>query len=98
MSTPITGNTYPVRQQLAALGGKWDASQKAWLVPDDKAEEARKLVSATSTQAQECKPFRQTKCVVCGVTQSFNSRGYPNVKIYKSGECQDCFEERKMGY
>ena len=37
-------------------------------------------------------------CKVCGVVQTTNRRGYPNVQIYRSGECQDCYEERKMGY
>src|SRR5436853_517110 len=41
----ISGNTYPVKDQLRSLGGKWDANQKAWLVPDEKAEEAKKLVT-----------------------------------------------------
>ncbi len=42
--TPIVGNTYPVKDQLKALGGKWDSMQKAWMVPDDVAEQAQKLV------------------------------------------------------
>jgi hypothetical protein len=42
----IAGNTYPVRDQLRALGGKWDAARKVWMVPADKADEARKLVEA----------------------------------------------------
>jgi hypothetical protein len=44
MTTLITGNTYPVKDQLKAMGGKWDPNKKGWLVPDDKAEAARKLV------------------------------------------------------
>lgn len=40
----ITGNTYPVKDQLKALGGRWNADAKAWMVPDDKADEARRLV------------------------------------------------------
>jgi hypothetical protein len=43
--TAITGNTYPVKEQIKALGGRWNADQKAWMVPDDKADEARALVS-----------------------------------------------------
>lgn len=39
--TPITGNTYPVRRELRALGGQWNANQQAWLVPTDRAAEAR---------------------------------------------------------
>jgi hypothetical protein len=45
----IKGNTYPVKDQLKALGGKWDAAGKAWMVPDEKAEQARALVPAATT-------------------------------------------------
>ena len=44
----ITGNTYPVRDQIRALGGTWDAAAKGWRVPADKADEARKLVAGTA--------------------------------------------------
>lgn len=47
--TPITGNTYPVKDQLKALGGKWDSMQKAWMVPDDVAEQAQKLVQPSKS-------------------------------------------------
>jgi len=42
--TKITGNTYPVKDAIKALGGRWNPDQKCWAVPDDKAEAARKLV------------------------------------------------------
>ncbi len=48
----ITGNTYPVKDQIKALGGKWDANSKSWMVPDDKAEQARALVGAAPTKAK----------------------------------------------
>lgn len=41
----ITGNTYPVRTQLRALGGEWNAAEKAWMVPEERVAEARALVS-----------------------------------------------------
>ena len=44
----ITGNTYPVKDQIKALGGKWDANSKSWIVPDDKAEQARALLPAVA--------------------------------------------------
>ena len=28
-----TGNTYPIRNAIKSLGGKWDAARKAWIVP-----------------------------------------------------------------
>ena len=95
----ITGNTYPVKDQLKALGGRWNADQKAWMVPETKAEEARKLVAgSTTTSTTHSTHFHPHKCIVCGVAERRNSRGYLEVKIYRSGECQDCYEERKMGY
>jgi hypothetical protein len=97
--TSITGNTYPVKDQIKALGGRWDAENKCWDVPDDKADAARALVAAAPAKSDNGKkPFVHHKCVVCGVVPTRNSRGYYNVKIYKSGECADCYEERKMGY
>lgn len=41
----ITGNTYPVKDSLKALGGRWDAANKGWRVPESKAAEARALVA-----------------------------------------------------
>ena len=41
----ITGNTFPVKDQIKALGGRWDAERKAWMVPADRAEQARQLVA-----------------------------------------------------
>lgn len=42
----ITGNTYPVKEALKALGGRWNAAQKAWMVSDDVAIEAQALVDS----------------------------------------------------
>lgn len=41
----ITGNTFPVKDALKALGGRWDAANKGWRVPVAKAGEARALVA-----------------------------------------------------
>lgn len=95
----ITGNTYPVKDQLKALGARWNAEAKGWDVPADKADEARAIVNGAGAKSTgSSSTYRPHKCCVCGVVQTRNSRGYPNVKIYRSGECQDCYEERKMGY
>ena len=97
----ITGNTYPVKDAIKALGGRWNADAKGWDVPADKADEAKALVAGsvgTPRSSGSSSTYRgPKKCCVCGIVQRFE-RGYPNVRIYKSGECQDCFEERKMGY
>jgi hypothetical protein len=44
-SVLVTGNTYPVKDAIRALGGRWDAAAKGWRVPADKAERARSLVA-----------------------------------------------------
>lgn len=50
----IDGNTYPVRTRLAALGGRWDSRAKAWMVPEDKAEQAKALVASAPADRREC--------------------------------------------
>lgn len=90
----VIGNTYPVREQLKAIGGRWNPEKKVWMVPDEKAEQARQIVNG----AKSSDSYRPHKCKTCGIVQSLNYRGFPNVRIYRSGECQDCYEERKMGY
>lgn len=44
----VTGNTYLVRHDLRALGGRWDATSRTWQVPFDRAGEARELVAAAA--------------------------------------------------
>ena len=41
----ITGNTFPVKEKIKALGGRWNADARGWDVPDSQAREARALVS-----------------------------------------------------
>lgn len=40
----ITGNTFPVRKHLRALGGTWNKPRQCWLVPVGNAERARRIV------------------------------------------------------
>lgn len=102
MSTYITGNTYPVKDELKAMGGKWDSTRKAWRVPDDKAEAARALVAGapqSRVHGGTYAPVGQRACIVCGHVERRNARGYVDGdRILRSGECQSCYEERKMGY
>jgi hypothetical protein len=99
--TRITGNTYPVKDQLRALGGRWNPDQKAWMVPDDKAQEAQKLVAGAHAAPQPSSrtEWHPRKCVACGKVERRDARGYAiGDRILRSGECQSCYEERKMGY
>ena len=47
----ITGNTYPVKDAIKALGGRWDAIAKGWRVPADVASKAQALVSGAPKSA-----------------------------------------------
>lgn len=51
MAVAISGNTYPVKDQLRALGGRWDADRKAWMVPEAAAAKAQALVAGTPKPA-----------------------------------------------
>ena len=54
--TLITGNTYPVRERLKELGGRWDPEQRGWLVPTEKAEQALALVAGAETRLEQTRP------------------------------------------
>ena len=48
----IIGNTYPVKEQLKALGGRWNSVAGGWDVPDEKEEEAKKLVASAPVSSR----------------------------------------------
>lgn len=41
----VTGNTYPLRDKLKAIGGKYDGKKKLWIFPKSKATELETLLS-----------------------------------------------------
>lgn len=47
----VTGNTYPVKDALKAMGARWDAANKGWRVPALKAAEAQALVARAPKSA-----------------------------------------------
>lgn len=88
----IQGNTYPVKDALKALGGRWDPDTKVWKVPDDKADEAKALVAKGVAATGAAKPaFRHNKCTECGARPS------QYVRIYRNGLCGPCYGDRKNG-
>ena len=58
----IRGNTYPVKDKLKALGGRWNADEKAWMVPQAHAEAAWALVTSASKAAPK---YSRTTCREC---------------------------------
>jgi hypothetical protein len=85
--TLITGNTFPVKDQLRALGGKWDAARRGWSVPDDKADEARKLVASAPVEKKQFSAPRRrgtpTGCR-CGSVEEY----------IKNSDCWQCNHDR----
>lgn len=47
----ITGNTYPVKDQLKSLGARWNPEAKAWMVEPSKADQARAIVTGRAPSA-----------------------------------------------
>ena len=63
----VQGNTFPVKDQLKAIGGKWDPVSRAWTVPADKAAEAQALVAPARPAYTGDRPnAKPGKCVSCG--------------------------------
>lgn len=78
----ITGNTYPVKESIKALGGRWNKIAKGWEVPDDKADEARVLVSSAPASA----PWASRKRYGSSYTRfSSGAEVYTN----RNGRCED---------
>lgn len=53
-SVLIVGKTYPVRDKLRALGGKWDPQAKGWRVPAASARAAQALVTDSRGKRTGC--------------------------------------------
>jgi hypothetical protein len=48
MPVLVTGNTYPVKDRLKQLGGRWNPEKKGWEVPDAQASAAKAIVAGGS--------------------------------------------------
>ncbi len=84
-TTLITGNTYPHRQALYKMGGRWNASQKGWEVPSDKADEARALVNGKGQVAREGRSLGSSRYRSNLYVLSSGAELYRN----KAGRCED---------
>jgi hypothetical protein len=60
----ITGNTFPVKDKIKALGGKWDAEAKGWRVPPENEAQALALVAKTPAKAKRPR-FNHNGCWAC---------------------------------
>lgn len=52
----ITGNTYPVKDSIKALGGRWNGATKRWTVPAEQAAQAQAIVDGQVTPVTNAAP------------------------------------------
>lgn len=58
----VSGNTFPVKEKIKALGGRWNGDRKCWMVPADKADQAKALVAGAPRASSG---FRRFECDDC---------------------------------
>ena len=78
----IVGNTYPVKDSIKALGGRWDAIAKGWRVPADKAPEAQSLVAGAPV-----KPAAERTYSPRSAPRNWSACGFPGCR---PGWCENC--------
>ena len=105
---PITGNTFPVKDQLKSIGARWNPDDKLWMITPAKLAEANSIVSAApvlvpgkcSKCGATCKePY--TLCLKCKpafkYTRCKQCGAQPNSRgwprIYRNGICSDCYRD-----
>lgn len=49
----LIGNTYPIKEQIKKVGGKWDAANKQWLVPAASWERLNGLIPAVTPKSDK---------------------------------------------
>ena len=81
----ITGNTYPVKDQIKALGARWNADKKAWMVPLGKADQARKIVAGASSTGRSSQSSGSRRCHDCGAPSKSYYRCYQCSLEYRDG-------------
>jgi len=57
----VSGNTYPVKDQLKTLGGQWDGDNKRWLLPDEAQSTIEQIRVPVGGREQLWEP-----CTCCG--------------------------------
>lgn len=76
----LIGNTYPIKDQIKAIGGHWDGDRKVWWVGTGKSSEAEKLAngalsaSASTPDTAEKKKVSDDSKVVCKA--NYKGRSY----------------------
>jgi hypothetical protein len=96
------GKTHQKLAEMEALCATAPAPQPR---VEGKCSDCGKTCKVPYTLCWDCKQKRDAragtrKCTTCGAQEGKrNARGYiDGTRLMRSGECFDCWEERKMGY
>lgn len=82
----VSGNTYPVKDQIKALGGRWNPDRKVWMVPDAVADEAQRLVAGAGPSRSYSSRGRGCGCD-CGDCDPCRCESHCNCR---GGNVYDC--------
>ena len=66
----ISGNTYPVKEQLKALGARWNADEKCWMVAESQAIRAREIVAGAGQKKHYASASRYGSYATIGQRQN----------------------------
>jgi hypothetical protein len=76
----VSGKTFPVKDQLRALGGRWSPENKGWFIPVHHADEARVLVRRGTGPASTVQTY---PCWECGVPYT------PEEYLHRNGKLEE---------
>lgn len=69
---PVRGNTYPIKDSIKAAGGRWDADNKVWMIPEDKADYVEGIMKAKGLDAPRAEPVREANLNFDGISKLFS--------------------------
>ena len=65
--SPLTGNTYPHRDIIKRMGGRWNAASKCWMVPHTRHDETLEAIRANGGAIQaDLSDASKWTCIECG--------------------------------
>jgi len=66
----LYGNTFEIKDLIKSKGGKWNADQKCWYIPDEHFDELDKLIPARQFTCEDCGDYvcSGTECWETGLT------------------------------
>jgi hypothetical protein len=68
----VRGNTYPIKDQIKAIGGRWDANNKVWMIPEFRADYIEGLMKAKGLDAPKAEPVREANLNFAGISKLFS--------------------------